>query len=610
MDIDELIYKIYLKSLLPFEEIPRKEQVVFGNIKDDKRKIRKQVFSNKSYQSGFTKVHKNNFKSKRDIKILSNQSAESKDEFNIPEWLKTLKNVISNEELKDKIDGFDNLPFIEFFEPFLNYFIKKNFIKLDFIDFNIQKIILKAFYQQLFEISKSVLFYELKNMQNNFLINCVKKDKIYLEVINFLIDEKFNYIFNKYPLLAKKIAMKTNRFSEFVCNFFERFENDKNELLIFFQIEKLQIEKLEFESGDFHNGEATVLVFFKGNKKVIYKPRNISITNPYNSLINWINLKLKINLRTFKIIDKMDYGWIEFIYNKEIDSIDQIKNYYYLAGVLCGVTYFLNSRDFHEENVIATNNGPVLIDHEMIFGAKIKYNKGSSNEASIFESMLLPAIKEKHFKNGYGNSKRKDRSEFYIKIVHPNSYKMEQIPQIRNKIKEKKKNLPHYNSKPQNLKNYKANFISGFVKVYNLFKNEKSFLLSNNSPILYFKNKSIRHILRPTRVYVKLLKQLTKVDVLANPAKYELKLEQLSRAFLNNHSKFNLMELERNQLMCGDIPIFLSNTSSKTVSLETGKFVNIFENTAVENVISRVRNACEFDLEKQIENINLSFKEL
>lgn len=169
-----------------------------------------------------------------------------------------------------------------------------------------------------------------------------------------------------YPVLDKILRIKTNNFSIHIHNIVSRFQEDIENIESTFSLKNVKIVDIDVSLGDGHNGEGTSLVCLSDGTKLIYKPRNVSVTNSYNSFIDWVNFKLKIDLKTFKVLDCENYSWIEFVNHEGVNTEEELQEYYYKAGILLAVTLLLGSKDCHHENLIVSGKNPVMIDHETI----------------------------------------------------------------------------------------------------------------------------------------------------------------------------------------------------------------------------------------------------
>lgn len=139
--------------------------------------------------------------------------------------------------------------------------------------------------------------------------------------------------------------------------------------------------------------------------------------------------------------------------------------------------------------------------------------------------------------------------------------------------------------------------------------NNKSLLISIDSPLSSFYNIEIRFLLRNTFVYGKILNILNKPELLKDSKEYGLKLEVLARAYLNNNNieYFPFLKSERDQMINDDIPVFYTTTSSKFLKMSNGTMIDFFENSAMENVMRKINEADDNDYNIQINLIKEAF---
>ena len=496
---------------------------------------------------------------------------------------------------------FVNLCFADFTKNLSNK-------KIEEPSYEVKETLKKALYKELFILSYEVFYKEFshflkENKKNNF--NNTQEDYYYKQFIKTIIKDNFTTIFSKFPVLARLISTKTHRYSLFITNIIERFTKDKSQIEAFFNIDLGELTDVQLNAGDQHNGESTAILVFSNSFKLVYKPTDLSITQAYNQLLDWVNHKLNENLKSFKVLDKHDYGWIEFVKALGCNSKNDIKKYYKRAGILSGLAYFLNSRDYHYENVIASGDCPVLIDHETILGPQIKlglFHKTNKVDTTILESMLLPTYeKDITLKCGFGSIQQKRIGNFvYHKVINCNKDNMCKVSQI-GKQRSDLHHIPKLNKQSQFLENHTSHFLEGLKEVYHLVLKYKEFLLSERSPLTNFENKKIRHIVRPTKVYGKLLHMLNAPKYLKDAKIYGLKLEVLARTYIMYKGLgVDLLDSEREQIMLGDIPVFYASTSADHVTLPNGKKSYLFEKSAVESVRENFKNASLQDLEHQI----------
>ncbi len=625
MSVSPFLKKLYLTSLTPFELLAFSKTNKGDFIKKEDPKylnLWKNSIEKDNSDEVFKKYCTYNKFDANDISLMTSKIEDFSEDIDLPLWTQTLNEVLStihpeyveyNNENQEKAFYHLFFPFIDFFSSKLQKVLQKSDIETP--NQNICDQLNEALYKSLFDIAYLVLFKEFESFKEDEINDVVTEtsDFYYKKFVTNVLSDQFQKLFLTYPILAKKLATTTHDYLKFIIGFFERLTTDKSEIEYSFGTKISQLSQLHLNSGDQHNGGSAIIVEFDNLYKIVYKPTNIVITNAYNKFLDWVNISLHEKLKSFKVIDKNIYGWLEFVDHIECNTIDDIKLYYKRAGILAGVAYFLNARDYHLENVIASGNCPVLIDHETTIGPNIKMFSGKTTSelsknsivGTVLETLLLPT-KDKGvplYACGFGSSTQLEQSFVIPKIENCNTDNMQRIPvEVYKELH--KSNKPKLNNKVENLSGYQSEFKEGFDKIYNLISENKQLLLSENSPLQYFKNIPIRFINRPTEVYFKILKFLNKPEYLRDGNLYGLKLEILARAYTVYENWSSILNSEREQMLTGDIPVFYTNTLSDSLTLPNGDIIDIIESSAIETVNQKINKANQHDYSRQINLIN------
>ncbi|GAB3640256.1 type 2 lanthipeptide synthetase LanM [Spirosoma arcticum] len=400
-----------------------------------------------------------------------------------------------------------------------------------------------------------------------------------------------------YPVLDKILKLKVDNFSNHICNIINRFQEDIGDIKTKFNLDDIKIIDIDVSLGDGHNGEGTALVYLSDGTKLIYKPRNIRITNSYNSFIEWVNFKLKTDLKTFKVIDCENYGWIEFVNYEEVNSEEDLQEYYYKAGVLLSITLLLGSKDCHHENVIASGNNPFMIDHETIiqpFFNNQSFRTWDSQHKippfSVLESFLIvnPNTGSPLDIVGYGVKGNIEVTELEKKVINPNTINSKRTTRFATR-KIVNKNIPAFEGKYIFVNDYKEHFINGFSVAYDMFSSSKEELRSKNSPLELFINNEVRYVWRPTFVYFKILKYMRLASFMSSYEVYYSTLYNLlSKAFKGENRKDYrfILNLEISQMLNGDIPIF--SLLSMDNFIEDNESLRVFKYNCLQNIFHRI----------------------
>lgn len=614
--------KLYLQSLTPFEIL-----AFFNNknypVKREEKSIYINLWKNSICKDGSTKSFDEyciaNNLSDADIYLMTSSISDFSLEIKFPVWIKELENILS--KLILKIDTLKNKekPFYQLLFPFINFFtscFENNLTSLNITlpNPNVINQLNDALYKDLYNIASLVLFDEFdkfkKEKKTHKLINEEVEDFYYNKFVDSILLDQFQNLFLKYPMLSRQLVSRMSSYLEFVTNMFERLNIDCLEIENSFNIELDKINQLHLKLGDQHNGGTTVIFEFDNSHKIVYKPVNVKITSAFNQFLNWIKINSGNELKSFRVLDKEDYGWLEYVEHIECSNIKDTKLYYERAGMLACITYFLNSTDYHFENIIASGDCPILIDHETLLSAQLirkkMINKNSIEKifGTVLETLLLPTgIKDSpSYLSGFGSSVELEQTTIIPRIKNCNKDNMSIVPVILTE-KLHKKNKPILNNKIENLVNYQQEFKTGFDKIYKFILSNKLVLLSENSPLNSFKNLKIRFINRRTSVYFKILKLLTKPEYLKDSIMYGLKLELLARAYNINGNWSSLLSSEREQMLSGNIPAFYMNTLSNSITI-SNKEVSIFRLNALDNIKGKIKKAGIDDFQYQISLIN------
>lgn len=497
---------------------------------------------------------------------------------------------------------FMSIPFVDILSPYTECFEGK----LSKMNLSIELI------QKLhFTLLKELSFVAEVTMQEE--LDCFRNNK-QVSYQEFVVTTSSTLAI-KYPVLDNILHKLTNNYLKHIQNIFTNFHKDFNNITKTFTIdvnEQISIKDIDTSLGDGHSGESTAMITLSDGTKLIYKPRNINITNSYNIFISWVNQKLSVNLKTFKCVSCGSYGWMEFVDNEAVNSHEDLKEYYYKSGILSAVTLLLGSKDCHYENIISSGKNPVIIDHETIIQPDVLFQSFrtwddhySIPTFSVLESMLIVNRDKGSPKEfaGFGTKGNVEMMDLEKQVINPNTINSKRDTRFvfRSLIKA---NIPKYNDAPVFANDYKHFFIDGFSTAYDMFLASKEELMSINSPISFFENQKIRYVWRPTFVYFKILKYLRQASFMSSFEAYKSKLyELMSKAYKKDNLKEYLLilESEMKQMLNGDIPFF--NLNSLDFHLEEAKLLKVVRYNGIENIKQRIGLFSNHHKHEQLEYI-------
>jgi type 2 lantibiotic biosynthesis protein LanM len=436
-------------------------------------------------------------------------------------------------------------------------------------------------------------------------------------------------LFLKYPVLGRFLATRLSQWVAAAREFLLRLEADQPELAARFnQGHPLgPVVKLDTDLSDRHRAGRTVLrAHFAAGVRLIYKPKMIAAEAAYWDLLSWINRNADLPaFRTLQVLDRGAYGWVEEIEPRPCPHERDVKTFYYRAGMLLCLIYALEGSDCHHENLIATADQPVLIDHETLLQARIRYfgRQGKEGplslagrsfyEDSVFRTGLLPRWEirpsgESYDVSGLGGSEVQltHRWRKIWENVNTDAMRLGAEP-IFTRLTH---NVVILDGEKVQAAHYVDEIAAGFTQMYRFLQARGPELLSPNSPLRNWSG--LRFVFRSTAIYALMLKQLYSPRCLGDGVDASIELELFSRPLLyaeHRPSSWPILADERRSLLQGDIPMFQYAAESDSLMLEGGGSIpQFFRESGFSQVQRRFRTLSEEDLERQLGFLCASFE--
>jgi lantibiotic modifying enzyme len=146
------------------------------------------------------------------------------------------------------------------------------------------------------------------------------------------------------------------------------------------------------------------------------------------------------------------------------------------------------------------------------------------------------------------------------------------------------------------------NLVTGFNRTYQKFLSHKAELLTDDGPMVTFRQQRIRLLLRDTLTYASIQRQCLQPDALKNSIAFCLKLEQLCRTFLaaDRPSDWSILSTEGQAMVNLDIPFFEYWSDSCDLPISaTISIPNYFEQSGHSAACRRITMLSETDLKFQ-----------
>jgi type 2 lantibiotic biosynthesis protein LanM len=435
-----------------------------------------------------------------------------------------------------------------------------------------------------------------------------ESEKFQSYINSFCSIEKRRDFFQNYPVLFRMALNKLSFWSSASSEFFTRLNNDRDLILEIFGIPKeIKIKSIR-PSGDTHNhGRSVIVVDFEDGHCLVYKPRSTSLELAFQEYIKFFNqLDNSLDLKTIKVIDQDEYGWVEFVPYSELQNQNDSDSYYFKLGFLNAIVFSLNGVDIFFENLIASGKDPVIIDLETMFHTSIE-PKTNPSPLSTLQSQLYDSVYGIGIlpQPGMGSSEDEvfDVSVMGAKKNSKAPYKVTGIENFGRsdmRIMEIPGWIPDNKSSSENNNTFQmkgSNLFLGLQAGLRLISENKVQLASDGAVIDQLFSKAKRRlIVRDTKDYGALQQDETHPDLLKNQIDREWHLDNLWSGVFDRPALNNFLKSELNQLKIGDIPYFSGGVSSRNVVGGDGEIIDL-SGVFSENPLEKVKKKLiSFDL--------------
>jgi type 2 lantibiotic biosynthesis protein LanM len=573
------------------------------------------------------------------------------DEQNLPSWTETFKDAIEatgfftgemlEERLQENIlNPQKPLPFEELFLPFIYVAQRKLKAEADSSysllsrasHANLEYYLLESLTSlcsqamgiefQIFRVyEQPTLVRRLEQLQDSH------PREQYNKFIHKMLSGELVAFFQEYSVLARLTATVTDFWVNNTCEFIQRLKSDWSAIQTTFHnnVDIGQVIAVETGLSDLHhNGRSVLGVTFASGLKLIYKPKDLNLEETFFQLLATLNEKgISPPLKLLQILNRSNYGWVEYVEYLPCRDQQAAMRYYQRSGMLLCILYALSGIDFHQENVIACGEHPVLIDLEMLMAAKASEeescncsggdNTNASNLAyeqftySVLSTNFLPrwelgrdgSVYDISGLGGNGGQKTDFRTLVWRHINTDGMFLSHE-----SSVTKISQNIPILNGVNLSPNNYIEEIVDGFRTLYKFLITHRETLLAPSSLLAKLANQRVRSLFRPSQVYARLIKNSLQPKYLGDGVAYSIALDVLSKSLLKFETKPHIWQIiaaEKQALMHLDIPLFATYPQSRDLKITSSEFITgYFTESGYNVVINRLQQLCLDDLEQQI----------
>jgi len=424
-------------------------------------------------------------------------------------------------------------------------------------------------------------------------------------------------LLQEYPVLARQVALRVNQWAEFSLEFLGRLAADWEAIrsALGETGDPGVLVEASGGAGDRHRGGRSVLIAkFSSGLRIVYKPRSLRVDVHFQQLLEWLNARSGWTpFHTLRVLDRGDYGWVEFVAARGCSSPAALARFYERQGAYLAVLYALEATDFHFENLIAAGEYPVLPDLEALFHPRIgpadlrhaEALAGSAMANSVARVGLLPQPRW-----GDDESAGVDLSGlgWVAGQLTPRPVPQwegegtDEMRQVRKRVEMLEgHNRPALDDAPVNVLDYADAIVSGFSAMYHCLLTHRDELLADDGPVGRFAGDEVRVILRATQTYASLLQEGFHPDVLRDALDRDRLFDRLWTAVEQSPHLADVITHERKALENGDVPIFVTCPASRHLWTDSRDIIPDFiQESGMDLARRRIQHMSEQDCARQI----------
>ncbi|WP_335936718.1 type 2 lanthipeptide synthetase LanM family protein [Streptomyces sp. PTD5-9] len=333
-------------------------------------------------------------------------------------------------------------------------------------------------------------------------------------------------------------------------------------------------------AGDGHRGGRTVMLLrFEDGSRLVYKPRPLAAHRHFNDLVRWFNaLPGTPGLRALTVLDRGEYGWVEFAVERPCRSPRQVEAFYRRQGALLALLHALDGTDLHYENLIADGEHPVLVDVETLFHPPLSV-AGSDDPAaralhdSVHRVGLLPQLlvgdETALDMSGIGGGQAAPSPVRTADWADAGTDRMRLVRRA-GRFGESA-NRPRLTGTPADPSAFTRALCAGFRAGYTAISRARTELLHPGGLLEQFARDEVRVVARPTWAYATLLDESTHPDLMKEAGDRQEVLALLGTDVLGPAALPGLLDEELAQLWAGDVPLFTTRPDCTGLRSGTGR---------------------------------------
>ena len=434
-------------------------------------------------------------------------------------------------------------------------------------------------------------------------------------------------LLRQYPVAARHAVESAGRWLAFASDVLAQLAADSDLIRETFHDGEDPGPLVEALGGvsDPHRGERTVLLLrFRSGLRLVYKPKPLALDAAFQSLLVWLNERgADPAFRPLLLVDRGDYGWVEFITHSKCTAADEVQRFYRRQGGYLALFYALAATDFHHENLLACGEHPIPIDLETLFHSSPAPADGKPRELladeAVWDSVLRPGLLPQRIWaqnnagvdiSGFGAVEGQVNSMPVMRMEEGDGSLIRFVRKVAD-LPVGPEHLPRIEGQEVAARDYIDAIAAGFESVYRLLVRHRDGLMAPEGPLAACAEAPSRFIARPTVVYDRLLFESLHPYVLQDALDRDRLLDRLWVDVESRRGLGSLLPWEHRALEKGDIPLFTSLVGSRDLWTSSGERIpGVLAESGLERVRKVILGMGEADLRTQLRIVDGTLKTL
>lgn len=412
----------------------------------------------------------------------------------------------------------------------------------------------------------------------------------------------------EHAALLRRLLTIVRQWADATCELVRRLTDDRDAIREAFGLDAGRVERIRPGLSDrHHDGRQVAILELSDGTKLVYKPRECRSLLRFNELLRWYAARGADDAPLpITVLDRGEYGWVEFVRHDALASRDGVARYYRRAGALLSFAWLLGGRDLHMDNVICSAGGPVLVDTEA-FVAPQWSEDGSGHPGAM--QLARNRVSSSVIGTGMLSFPQEDArgrvydigglcgEGGYVSPAPARVWKEVGTDAIHvveeARVAPSMQNVVRLDGRIERPAAFVDEIAAGFGTAVETLVRHRDELLSADGPLARFADARCRIIFRPSNQYAMLLQTMTSPACSRSGLTASFYVESLARVFSGEENVPELWPLvreERHALENLDIPIFTVDCSSKTIDAADGQRIDgLIATTGVDALLDRAR---------------------